>query len=253
MKNWYGLSIVLLLFFGCNSNTGPEEVFAFDVSGTVTLYTDTGLSLQDKSGVRVSTGGSTAMTASDGSWTLTGVSINGIYTILLSKKGFMTVGVPNIQYGYNGLQDYFVGNVSIPQRPNVHVTQLKITGPDTNKYFHIQGTLSSADSLSRSVGIIFDKMTIAIPNGPFDSSTVVEYVYGVETSLQPDSTSFAMNQIFNDDTKSGYGILTGSTLYARAYALPRTSYSPTYDRVSFKYDIFNSSIIFSNMDSLIVP
>ena len=253
MKNWISLFIILLLLCGCTADTGPQEVFAFAVSGTVSLYTDTGLPLQDKSGVRVSDGGSTTVTSSDGSWTLTGLSVDGIHTLLLSKKGFMTVGVPNIQYSRNVPQDYFIGNVSIPQKPGVHVTEINITGPDSSGVFSIQGSLSSADSLSRNVEIIFDKMPIAIPNGPFDSSTVVEYVYGVETSLPAGSTSFAMKQLFNDDTKSGYGILTGSTLYARAYALPRTSYSPTYNRVNFKYDIFNSSIMFSNMDTLIVP
>jgi hypothetical protein len=241
-------SIILfasLSLLGCKGDPGPAApTLSGDVIGKVYLYADNGVLLQDKGGVQVSIdqGLSSTLTSSDGSWKLVGVPA-GIHTLVFSKTGFFTRKHFGFQFVGGGT--YYWGSSYMAQIPSVTVKQLTVSGPDTNNYVHFQGTLASADSVHRYVGIIFDKT-------PISSSPTVTFVFAEQTFIPADSISFSFSGQFGDYVKETYGLSTGSQLYARAYVMPNGGYYDNYNPFTGKYELYDREITFSNLVSITI-
>ena len=236
---------VSLALLGCKGDPGPAgPTLSGDIVGNVDLYTQTGVPLVDKSNVQVSIDQNyaTALTSSDGFWKLSGIPA-GIHTFTFSKTGFFTRKIFDMQFVGGGT--YYWGSSYLAIIPTVNVSQLTIIGPDSNNYIHIQGRLSSADSLYSYVGIIFDKT-------PISSSPTVTFLFTEEIFIQPDSTSFSYDAQISDYVKGEYGLSTGSQLFARAYVMAYNSYYDNYNPSTRRYELYDQDITFSNLQSITI-
>ena len=245
----YSIIIPILIFtlMGCKGDPGPAgPTLSGNISGSFILYDDNGSTPQDRSGVQISIEGHpfSTLTATNGSWQLEEVPA-GIYTLVYSKTGYFTWKSFNFQFVGGGT--YFFGNSGIAQIPLATITQFKLTGPDGFNNFHIQVNISSADTLPREIGIIFNETPIAL-------SSTITYFYEIYAYLNPDSTSYSFDDpIFPNFIKQQHGLTTGTKVYTRAHTLPR-DYFPTLNPITEYYEVYNGQNTFSsNLDSLIVP
>lgn len=246
MKYSFLIAVIFFYLSGCMGDPGPAgPTLSGDIAGRIYLYTDNGLRLQDNSGVQVSIEGSiiSTLSLSDGSWKLSGVPA-GIYTIVFSKPGFIANKYFNIQFVGGGTLSVYSN--SLAQISTISVTQFKLTKSNTNNSLNIQGKISSADSLSRTIMILFSKVPISV-------SPTMSYLFSMSAWIQPDSTTFS--QVFNiyDYMRTEYGLPSGTNLYAIAFALPRGGYYSSYNPLSDIYEVYNSGILFSNIESILIP
>jgi hypothetical protein len=247
MKYSISFLIFLVSLMGCKGDPGPAgPTPSGNIVGTLILYSDNALTLQDKSGAQVSIEGRSfsASTTADGTWTLVDVPA-GVHTLVFSKTGFATQKYFNFQFVGAGTY-YFPSIAYLAQIPLVTVTQIKVMRLDTTSYFTVQCKLSSSDSLPRRVGIIFDKIPIAV-------SPTMTFLFPSDQDIPPDSTSFSFSFRFDDYVKAEYGLSQGSKLYLRAFALPRVGSYGSYNPATSKTEIYSSGFSFTSLDSLIVP
>ena len=243
--------IIILIFtcslIGCKGEPGPAgPTLSGDIIGHLTLFAEDGLPLQDMSGAKVSIDGSdySTLTAADGSWKLLSIPA-GVYTIVYSKTGFMTVKNFNIQFVGSGT--YSLGTQEIGQIPSVTVAQLKIfLSPNDTNNFIIEGTISSADSFSVRVGIFLDKKPIVV-------SSTMTYLFQINEFLVAGQTSFSIPIGIYDYLEASYRLPSGSQLYARACVLPGNGYADASNPFTGENEVYSSGISFSHLDSLTVP
>ena len=246
MKHSISFLLLVLSFIGCKDKSAPvNPTLPGDISGKISLYTDNGTILQDRSDVQVSIESTSlsTITSSDGSWKLSRVPI-GDYTsrLVFTKAGFITVKA--FVYTTKG-EPYYLGNMSMAQVPPVKVTELHVSRPDEGGNLQIQGKISSADSFHRFVGIIYALSPISI-------SPTVGYMSEYGAYLMPDSISFSIILQYYDQYATTHGIPRGSIVYFRAYAQPRNGYLPNYNQMTGLYEIYTPGVTLSNLDSVTV-
>jgi CarboxypepD_reg-like domain len=234
----YAISILFLLssLAGCKGDQGPAgPIPTGSIVGTIHLFADNGLPLHDESGALVSIEGESfsTLTSTNGSWKLAGIPA-GVYTLVFSKTGFTTYKEFNFQFAGNNT--YYFEDVHLGQIPSVAITQVKFSRYGSTDNCNAQGKISSADSLYRTVEIMVDTKPIAV-------SSTMTFVELSDTQLSPDSTSFIAEFGI-------YGFPSGTKVYMRAFASPRSGSYWNYDPATQAYEIFNSGFSFSNLDSL---
>jgi len=248
MKNIILIIVLIVYSTGCKGDPGPAGPTMYgDIAGNIFLYSDNGQVLKDNSGVTITLDGRQYSTQSlpNGTWKLSGVPA-GIYDIVFSKPGYITYKEYGVQFVGGGTL-FLYYRIWLSQIPPTTIIEFKLTQSSNNTSVFAKGKISSADSLNRTIRILFSKT-------PFSLSATINFLFSQYVGVPADSTSFSSVFAFNEDYKTSYELSSGSTLYALAFAAPRGGgFYYNYNPFANSYEMYTTGLVFSNSQVIIVP
>ncbi|HEX9658180.1 MAG TPA: carboxypeptidase-like regulatory domain-containing protein [Bacteroidota bacterium] len=239
--------IFLLPVIGCRSDTDlVAPIYAGKIAGHIRLYDDFGRQLTNSAGVSVTTAGGSIYTISDslGFWTLCNVP-TGIYDVTFSKQGYLKEKRFSIQFVGGAI--LYLNEIYLAQIPTVSVTSLSGITVDSNRTIEFQGTLSSSDSLGRSIAFLFCRQAPV-------TSTLFHYIFYESVYTFSSSTTFNSTVQFFDYYYPRYRIRRGDTLFVVAYPRSRGAAGGlVFNPASYEYEFDNPTVGFSNVITVVVP
>ncbi len=227
--NTHGARITLLLIpllalaAGCGDAPTSGRLTG-TLHGKVDLYDMRDTRLADHSGVKVTADGTTyqAFTGPDGTWTMEHLPA-GIYNLRFSKEGFNDHRI--VSYGFVGGGDDYLREIPAMVTTPTGFEFTGFTAETTATLVKLMGSISNPALKDLPVYIYLGRT-------PEVSSTSNDILYSFKTTtFYYPATDPIHDRYINVslvDLRNRYGLLSGDTVYARAY-IATPHYSSYYD------------------------